>query len=55
VLRRQERLSDEQIQAAAELISTGLSAKIAASELDIAVRSLYHQLKVRGLPTKKTS
>jgi transcriptional accessory protein Tex/SPT6 len=53
VVRASERLSDEQIEAASQLIAAGSSVSIAASELDIAVRSLYHQLKLRGLPTRQ--
>ena len=51
-VRASERLSDEQIEAASRLIAAGKSVSIAATELDIAVRTLYHQLRVRGLPTK---
>jgi hypothetical protein len=52
VVRTAERISNEQIEEASRLIQQGKSVAIAATELDIAVRSLYHQLKVRGLPTK---
>jgi transposase len=54
VARPQARLSDQQIAAAVQLIAEGKSVSIAATELDITVRSLYHQLKRRRLPTKKS-
>jgi len=52
VTRPEVRLTDNQIEAAVRLIQDGKSVSIAATELDVAVRTLYHQLKVRGLPTR---
>ena len=54
VVRPAARISDEQIEAAARLIAEGKSVAMAATELDIAVRSLYYQLRMRGLPTKRS-
>lgn len=51
-VRPAKRITDEQVQAASLLIQQGKSVAIAAADLDIAVRSLYHQLKLRRLPTK---
>ncbi len=55
VVRPAERISDDQIAAASRLIQEGKSVTFAATELDIAVRSLYRHLKIRGLPTKPSS
>lgn len=44
--------SGEQIEAAQVLIEQGKPVALAASELDIAVRSLHYELKRRGLPTR---
>jgi hypothetical protein len=52
VVRPPPRISDEQVESASALIRQGKSVAIVADELGLAVRSLYHQLKVRGLPTK---
>lgn len=52
VVRSAERVTDEQVAAASQLIQSGKSVAMAATELDIAVRSLYHHLKLRGMPTR---
>jgi hypothetical protein len=52
-VRPPSRISDEQIDRASSLIATGKSVAIVADELGLAVRSLYHQLKQRGLNTRR--
>ncbi|HVT22809.1 MAG TPA: hypothetical protein VHD58_05765 [Mycobacteriales bacterium] len=53
VVRPPSRIRDEQIENAVGLIAQGKSVAIVADELGIAVRSLYHQLKQRGLATRR--
>ncbi|MBV9484819.1 MAG: hypothetical protein JO246_02055 [Frankiaceae bacterium] len=55
VVRPPSRISDELIERAGELIQDGKSVAIVADELEVAVRSLYHQLRVRGLPTRASN
>ncbi|HVW23264.1 MAG TPA: hypothetical protein VHB51_02160 [Candidatus Saccharimonadales bacterium] len=54
VLRPRIQTDDALISKACELIAAGSSVIQAAEQLGINKRTLYHQLKVRGLPTRRS-
>jgi hypothetical protein len=52
VVRAHQRITEQQIQRATYLIASGKSVTVTAQELGVAPRTLYSQLKQRGLPTR---
>jgi DNA-binding phage protein len=52
VVRAHQRISEQQIRRATYLIASGKSVTVTAQELGVATRTLYSQLKQRGLPTR---